>query len=785
MDSKGNQYEAMTWNFSKDSNVTRSTCTTLVDMAFLTSYIVTGVAIFIGNLFTCAVFLSKHQLRRTYMNAFLISLACSDFLMAILVLPGFTLFCKHCPALPFSLSPESKACGVLDGLKDFVFLATVFNVLAITFDRYQAVLQSLRYRSRINKKTVTLILVLVWSVPWPIAYLKHILALADPLILKGKNRSFIYDNVVVFTCIISPMVVLLVVNSLLTREIRGQQAKISVPRNLYLTQQQMEEREQKNENENAMGTTERTRVDKNGVRRDSSEMRCHNYVNDGFQGDDERDENNGINVEELNEHVIGASREDHVIVPSMSLTIASTSRDNGNIKATQINVVNDSFQGNGERDEKDCKLEELEELEDHVTCNASGDHVTVYANDLCRKTLDNNNVGSDTFRAKSNSEDLVIVDAIESNTIDGLSHKFEIQKEGCVGRDDACDIKRTRCEDDVTKEEETVGKSIRLEHLNPYPRRKMACVIQPENNDFLDERFQKEESKEEHLSTGYNNPILDAGSADLLKHAKHNVSQEQDHSERSGIGSNIPSDYLRRKNSLQVALHQDAELDDAKATRTDPQNESSTSFGDSDPSCLKTRKIREANVSSCHPNGAFSNEVTHKSQNEDNKICTKLEYKQDDGVETAVRVKEEKQNDESSGSSTTETKSPQYKRESKKNITFQEQKKSTVRSTESSLIRKQLRKFSRDRKDRNGTRSCLTVALIFVVCWIPRCLYNFFLLFTAPAIIDMYLLEKFSMLLLFMQSLTNPLVYCFYRNDFRQTAKELLRKIIKCGRGNC
>ncbi|KXJ27048.1 hypothetical protein AC249_AIPGENE9943 [Exaiptasia diaphana] len=47
----------------------------------------------------------------------------------------------------------------------------------------------------------------------------------------------------------------------------------------------------------------------------------------------------------------------------------------------------------------------------------------------------------------------------------------------------------------------------------------------------------------------------------------------------------------------------------------------------------------------------------------------------------------------------------------------------------SASLTERLRKISRELRESNGTRSCLVVSMIFVVCWIPRCLLNIFRLF--------------------------------------------------------
>ena len=76
---------------------------------------------------------------------------------------------------------------------------------------------------------------------------------------------------------------------------------------------------------------------------------------------------------------------------------------------------------------------------------------------------------------------------------------------------------------------------------------------------------------------------------------------------------------------------------------------------------------------------------------------------------------------------------------------------------------------------RKGTLSCVIVVVAFVVCWLPRAFYYIFYLFNRPDLVTP-LLRKMSVTFLLFQSSTNPLIYSFYRREFRQA----VRILIKC-----
>lgn len=206
-------------------------CSKALDEAFLIVYAVLGLAILVGNTFCCAVFLATPKLRRCYMNIFLVSLGFADIFVAIFVIPGHCAFCTSCSKDFILHNVDSGTCGFLDAVKDYVWLASVLSLLGITYDRYVAVIQPLRYQCKINQRTVLNILSTIWLLPIPFSFIKPILNAANVDFLKDGSRSeSIFDMVVVSAMIILPMAILFIVNIMITKAIRNQHRKVQCER---------------------------------------------------------------------------------------------------------------------------------------------------------------------------------------------------------------------------------------------------------------------------------------------------------------------------------------------------------------------------------------------------------------------------------------------------------------------------------------------------------------------------------------------------------------------------
>lgn len=195
-------------------------CSKQLDFLFWIINGAIGVAVLLGNSLTCAAFLRFENLRRSYMNMFLLSLAVCDVLMAILVTPGYAAFCTGCT---YSLS---ELCWVFEGGKDICFLNSTFNLLAISYDRHLAIFQPLYYQTRMSRKKFRLILSAVWVTPVCLASVRNIWSHSKPNdVVEEWNRIYSYSLLSVFVVI--PIVVVSVINIAIVTAIRRQRQKIT------------------------------------------------------------------------------------------------------------------------------------------------------------------------------------------------------------------------------------------------------------------------------------------------------------------------------------------------------------------------------------------------------------------------------------------------------------------------------------------------------------------------------------------------------------------------------
>ena len=189
---------------------------------------VLAVAILVGNSFTCVVFLSTERLRRSIVNKFLLSLAVCDILMALLVTPGYAAFCNT--GCEYTLA---KYCWFLQGGKDYAFLTSVFNLLAITYDRHVAVFQPLTYAVIMTPKKFLQILCLVWISPLTLALMKHTWHHNQNFTEDEKLKwDYSYNYVLLLTFVIIPITTVCIFNIRIVRAIRKQR-RLKAPARIH------------------------------------------------------------------------------------------------------------------------------------------------------------------------------------------------------------------------------------------------------------------------------------------------------------------------------------------------------------------------------------------------------------------------------------------------------------------------------------------------------------------------------------------------------------------------
>ena len=186
-----------------------------------------ALLILVGNGFTCAVFLSTDQLRQNVMNIFLVSLAVSDISMAVLV-PPFATFCGDCKY------SASEHCWLFGGMRDTAFTWPTLNLLAITYDRYVAVLRPLQYSTKMTMRRVALLLLAVWSTPVVLALVRNSWQhtwTAQAILAANKA----YNAFLVSSMVLLPLVVMLVVNLFIIRTIGRHRKRVQASVQASLT----------------------------------------------------------------------------------------------------------------------------------------------------------------------------------------------------------------------------------------------------------------------------------------------------------------------------------------------------------------------------------------------------------------------------------------------------------------------------------------------------------------------------------------------------------------------
>ena len=153
------------------------------------------------------------------MNIYLLSLGVADISMAVLVVPGFAAFCSGCTY------KWSKYCWVFGGARDIAFPATVLNALAVTYDRYTAVIRPLHYASTMTNRKVFTILLAAWVTPLVISSLRNIWSHSSNEELV-KNAEGVYNVVLVTTFVFLPLAVMFIVNLKIMKVIKSHGSRI-------------------------------------------------------------------------------------------------------------------------------------------------------------------------------------------------------------------------------------------------------------------------------------------------------------------------------------------------------------------------------------------------------------------------------------------------------------------------------------------------------------------------------------------------------------------------------
>lgn len=131
-----------------------------------------NAVVVIGNIFVLYILISQKSLH-TSTNFIVLSLTLADFLLGIII-------------LPFSMLQEYYSEWIFDDLwckawlaLDVLFsTASIYNLLAISFDRYMAVRQPIKYKfissNRMTKITISIVWIISASLAFPLIIYENI-----------------------------------------------------------------------------------------------------------------------------------------------------------------------------------------------------------------------------------------------------------------------------------------------------------------------------------------------------------------------------------------------------------------------------------------------------------------------------------------------------------------------------------------------------------------------------------------------------------------------------------
>ena len=149
-----------------------------VDDSFLIPLSLMSCGVVIGNSLVCALFCRFRKLR-TITNSFVVSLAVSDTLVAMVFVPCFLLaghFSFFALIVPYIIG--------------YILFAYLFNFCGVTYDRYQAIVKPLWYNARVTRSAVNKILTLVWTLPMALTLIPATWETQPPKIFTLAKRSY-------------------------------------------------------------------------------------------------------------------------------------------------------------------------------------------------------------------------------------------------------------------------------------------------------------------------------------------------------------------------------------------------------------------------------------------------------------------------------------------------------------------------------------------------------------------------------------------------------------------
>ncbi|KAJ7316557.1 hypothetical protein JRQ81_002719 [Phrynocephalus forsythii] len=125
-----------------------------------------------GNVMVCLAVCFNRRLR-SLTNCFIVSLAFTDLLLGLLVVPFSATYEISSHIWPWSLT----MCNIYISLDVMLCTASILNLFMISLDRYYAIIAPLRYPTVVTPLRVAVAMVLIWVVSLMVSFLPIHLAL--------------------------------------------------------------------------------------------------------------------------------------------------------------------------------------------------------------------------------------------------------------------------------------------------------------------------------------------------------------------------------------------------------------------------------------------------------------------------------------------------------------------------------------------------------------------------------------------------------------------------------
>ncbi|XP_038046570.1 D(1) dopamine receptor-like [Patiria miniata] len=145
----------------------------------ITLYAITVCSI-VGNILVIVAVLTVRRLRSSITNYFIVSLACADLMVSMLVMPFAAVF-EITDSWPFGLA----FCDAFQAFDILSATASILNLCVISLDRFMAITSPFTYYSRMNSRTAFALIATAWIVSFLISVLPVTLDLHEDEDLKA------------------------------------------------------------------------------------------------------------------------------------------------------------------------------------------------------------------------------------------------------------------------------------------------------------------------------------------------------------------------------------------------------------------------------------------------------------------------------------------------------------------------------------------------------------------------------------------------------------------------